>query len=254
MNLNQTLINSVEVKGNRIRYSSQGSGEPLLYLHDFKGFVNDTDFHEKMAKNYRVISVEMPGFGESERPEWLTSMEDMSFYFLDILDTLELDKVHVVGHSLGGWLAADIASKYTHRIKKLVLINAMGLHLPDVEIPDIFMISPEQVEKLLYFDPAIIDHRDPDFLMKSRADTMTARLAWNPRFHDPKLQYRLHRIEKPVLIVWGESNRFIAPDYAQAYKELIPHAEIEWISKCGHLPQIEQPEKVTEKIDMFLSK
>ncbi|WP_102346343.1 alpha/beta fold hydrolase [Bacillus sp. Marseille-P3661] len=252
MGMDIHITKTINVRGFSIRYSTIGEGKPVVYLHDYRGFEPLNSFLEHLAENYRIVSIELPGFGMSERPEWLTTMEDLSFFFLDILDELDLDRVILVGHSLGGWLAADLTAKFTSRIEKLVLINAMGLHLHEPEIPDVFMMSQEEIKRLIYHNPGLIEEQDPDFLMKSRADTMTARLAWNPRFHDPKLKYRLHRIDVPTLLAWGETNEFIPVEYGNAYKELISHADLVMIPECGHLPQIEQPELLYSKVASFL--
>lgn len=243
---------AVSIEGCQIRYREKGAGAPLLLLHDYTGMKAWSKCEEELSKVFRVVAVELPGFGESQCPTWIKTMDDLAFFMLDVLDALNVQKAHLVGHSLGGWLAAEFASRYGHRVERLLLVDAMGLHLPDFVIPDIFMIAPEKHQELRYYDPQNSVDDTENFLMVSRAKTMTANLAWNPRFHDPKLIRRLHRLQSPVLLIWGEADRMLPLEYAQYYRRLIPHAQLTVIPEAGHLPQYEQPEQFLKHAVPFL--
>lgn len=243
-----------DVRGSRIRYHEKGEGQALLYLHGYNGMKAWASFQEILSQQFRVIAVEHPGFGESQRPDWVKTMDDLTFFYLDILDALKIDRAHVIGSSLGGWLAADLASRYSHRIDKLILVGAMGLHLLDPTYPDIYMISEEEHRELRYDDPKQTVEEEASFLETARANTMTARLAWNPRFHDPKLKFRLHRLIAPTLLVWGESDGIVPLAYAHRYQQLIPHARLEIVARSGHVPQFEQPESFCSTVTEFLRK
>ncbi|WP_180994219.1 alpha/beta fold hydrolase [Bacillus sp. Marseille-P3661] len=251
--LTKIEFKKLNVNGNIIRYYEKGRGEALVYLHDYNGLKDWHPFQDELSNDFRVIAVEFPGFGESERPEWLKTMDDLSFYFLDILDALNLESVHLIGHSLGGWLAADLASRYSERVKSLVLLDAMGLYLNDVKYPDIYMISEEEHKGLRYYNSSKKLESDLDFLELARAQAMTSRLAWTPRFHDPKLKYRLHRINVPTLLLWGEEDQIVPTEYAEEFKKYIPHAQVVYISESSHVPQVEQPEKIVKVMQLFLS-
>ncbi len=245
-------FNELYIDGKKIRYQEKGEGEPLLFLHDYNGVNDWHKFQELLSSTYRVIAIELPGYGESERPEWLSKMDDVSFYLLDILDELMLENVHIIGHSLGGWLAADFASRYAEKVKSLILVDSMGLYRTDLKIPDIYMISNEEHENLRYFNLDNKAERELEFLELARAQAMTSRLAWSPRFHDPKLKYRLHRINAPTLILWGKEDKILSPLYAEEFKKYIKHAQIAFIEESSHVPHLEQPESFVDIASAFL--
>ena len=126
---------AVTVGGCRIRLMRGGSGEPLLYLHGASG-ANWLPFLQKLAKNFDVIAPEHPGFGESDSPAWLDNIHDLAYFYLDALDALELSGVHLVGNSLGGWIAAEMAVRSTQRLASLTLAGSAGLYVPGVSQVD----------------------------------------------------------------------------------------------------------------------
>lgn len=243
----------VNVRGNRIQYLEKGEGETLCYLHGAGGLAKWRPFQEALSERFRVVAIEHPGFGESERPEWVSNMDDLSFFYLDILDALEIENTHLIGHSLGGWLAAEISARYPHRVRKLILLDAAGLWVEDAIMPDIFIMTDEETSGLMYYDPdSLPEGPEEDFVMQARAKAMTARLAWNPRFHDPKLPNRLHRISAPTLIVWGEADGIIPIEHGRKYQELIAGASLEVIEQSAHQPHVEQPEAFVRLVTDFI--
>jgi pimeloyl-ACP methyl ester carboxylesterase len=247
----------LDVRGTRIHLQTAGSGDPLLYFHGAGGSAWAPGL-TLLAERYRVYAPTHPGFGQSdERPDW-DRLDDYVYCYLDLLDTLGLDRVHLVGSSLGGWLAAEFAVAQGHRLRSLVLIDAAGLWLDEAPMADLFMRSPAELAKLMWHDPSKAPQPPPptpeSMLAQAKNSTTVARLAWKPYFHNPKLPARLARITVPTLILWGASDRLIPGEHGQRYQELIPGAELQVIPECGHVVLREQAERSAQAILDFLAR
>jgi pimeloyl-ACP methyl ester carboxylesterase len=242
----------VEVDGCRTHLRRGGRGNPLLYLHGASGAPVILPFMEKLAARFDVLVPEHPGYGLSDEPEWLENIHDVAYFYLDFLKKLDLSEVSVVGSSMGGWIAMEMAVRDTSRIDSLVLVSPAGISAPGVEPADIFLMPPEEVIKSLFFDQKLAQARlaEPmtpealDLALKNRHTT--ARLAWEPRLHDPFLPKWLHRIEMPVKIIWGAEDRILPPTFVKEFSRLMPKAQIHVIPGCGHLPQAEKPDEFCE--------
>ena len=184
----------------------------------------------------------------------------MAFSYLDLFESLGLDRPVLVGASLGGWLAAQIALLAPERVAKLVLVDPAGLRA-EAPTPDIFTLDPVQQARLLYHredlraaavTAAENITEDPELFQRYLRNRMaTAHLAWNPYLHDPKLAGRLHRITAPVLVIWGAQDRLLPVEYARQWAAALPAARLEIIDGAGHLPQAEQPEMFATLIRTF---
>jgi pimeloyl-ACP methyl ester carboxylesterase len=249
----------IEVDSCKVNLRRGGSGQPLLFLHGANGAPVILPFMEKLAERFEVLVPEHPGFGASDEPDWLENIHDLAYFYLDFLKRLDLRNVHVVGSSLGGWLALEMAVRDCSRIRSLVLVGPSGITAPAVQSGDIFLWSPEELVRNLFFDPAIAEKmlaqpmtaEQLDVSLKNRHTV--ARLAWEPRLHDPFLHKWLHRVNVPVKIVWGEADKILPVAYAQEFKKLMPAAEVEIIPRCGHLPQAEKPQEFCEIVFRFLN-
>ena len=247
------------IAGCKVRIQRAGQGAPLLFLHGARGAEHWAPFMGALAKNFDVIVPEHPGFGFSDMPAWLDNMSDLAFFYLDFLEALKLDGVHVVGSSLGGWLACEIAIRSTRRLKSAQLVAAAGIHVKGLVKGDIFLWSPQETARNLFVDQTIAERmlatplpeEELDRQMKNRL-TM-ARLAWQPRLYNPDLHKWLHRIDRPVQILWGDSDKIIPPAYGPAFQQLIPGAKLAVIAKCGHLPQIEKADEFVELVGGFIN-
>ena len=215
---------------------------------------------EALAKGARVIAPTHPGYGRSELPKGMRSVDDLSYFYLDLLDQLDLRDVALVGVSLGAWLAAEIAVKSTQRLSKLVMANAVGVKVGEREnrdIADIFALTEKEFIDIAYADPAVgtRDYKvlpDAEVLAAARAREATARFAWNPYFHNPRLKSRLHRIRIPTLFLWGTHDRMLSEAYGRAYCAMIPGARFETIDRAGHFPRQEQPKAFADKVLNFV--
>ena len=255
-----STTNAITVSGIQIEMIERGHGQPLLLLHPGIGIEADAPVLERLATRSRLLVPTHPGFGRSEAPKAFDRIDDLAYFYLDLLEELDLRDVAVVGVSLGGWIAAEIAIKSTARISHLVLANPVGIKVGGREhrdIADIFAISEDDFLKLAYCDP-VAGKRDykamPDADVKAVARNLeaTARYAWSPYMHDPKLKQRLHRIRIPTLVLWGAADKLIDESYGRAYCDAIPGARFEPIERAGHFPHVEQPQEFADKIFAFI--
>jgi pimeloyl-ACP methyl ester carboxylesterase len=239
----------IELDGARTRLRRGGNGAPLLYLHGASGAPVVLPFMEKLAQRFEVLVPEHPGYGKSDEPPWLENIHDMAYFYLDLLKHLNLRNVTVVGSSMGGWIAMEMAVRDTSRMRALVLSSPVGVAAPGMGAADTFLMSPEDLVRNLFFDPKLAEARlaqpeDIDVSLKNRHTT--ARLAWEPRYHDPFLPKWLHRIDVPVKLVWGREDRIVPVALSRELKKLIPRAEIHILENCGHLPHVEKADEFVE--------
>jgi pimeloyl-ACP methyl ester carboxylesterase len=247
------------VRGCNITMMRGGAGRPLLILHGAGGMGGWAPYMADLATRHDVIVPEHPGFGASDTPDWLDNIPDLANFYLDFLDQLDLQNVDLVGFSIGGWIAAELAARNTRRLASLTLVAAAGIHVPGVARVDIFLSSDEQRIRDLFHDQKRADmmlaeiKRRPeleDVSLKNR--TTTAKLVWQPRGYDPQLRKWLHRIDVPTQLIWGANDRHYPADYAYAYQRLIPGSNVTIIPDCGHLPQIEQRQAFVSALEGFL--
>jgi pimeloyl-ACP methyl ester carboxylesterase len=250
---------TIEIRGTALRLARGGAGAPLLFLHDATGAAPWQPFLDRLSARFAVVAPEHPGYGGDDPPPWLDRIADLANFYLDCLDALDLKRVHLVGSSLGGWIAAELATRNTNRLASLTLIDPLGLYLAGAVGIDPFVTNDEQSLRDLFVDGKIADATVARLLAPEAEDALlknkmvTAKLAWQPRLHDPHLQKWLHRIDVPALIVWGESDRILPKAYAEAWRRAVPGAELAVLRNCGHLPHLEQPEETAATITDFIA-
>ena len=248
---------SETINGCRIRLMRGGSGPPLLFLHDASGAGNWAPFMAALARHHDVIVPEHPGFGGSDTPAWLDNVGDLAYFYLDLLDAFDLNRVHLVGTSIGGWIAAELAVRSTTRLASLVLSAPAGIHIRGLKKGDIFLWSREESLRNLFHDQALaeaaIDNEptEDEQVTQMKNRLIMAKLAWQPRLYNPDLIKWLHRINVPTLILWGDDDKVIPPGYGPAFAKAIPGARLETIAKSGHLPQIEQSDQWAGRVVAF---
>jgi len=250
----------VEVRGARIRVLRAGSGDPLVYLHSLLGEVRWLPFFEILSRHFTVYVPEHPGFANSQGLERMDTVHDLAFHYADLLDEMGLAQPHIVGVSLGGWIAAELAVHYAHRVRTLALIDAMGLNVAGHFIPDIFAANPGETRALLFTNPDsqlahsfVSDAPSPemlDLMLTSRQ--ASARIGWNPYLHDPKLQDRLYRVKASTLILWGEADRLLPLEHGRLYERQIKVARFSTVKGCGHLPPLERADETAAQVLEFL--
>lgn len=248
----------LRVGDTKIHLLRGGKGQPLVILHGAGGGMGWLRFHELMARRFTVYAPVHPGFGASDDPEWLEGVDDLVLFYLDFLDALGLRQVHLLGSSLGGWIAAEFAASHQHRLRSLILVDAAGIQVDGAPMADLFIMDPVTRAKTVYHNPAILDQvlavqPTPEMLqVELRQRVTVAKLAWDPYFHNPKLPRRLGRIRVPTLILWGRHDRLIPSAVGQAYEKAIPGARLVFIEEAGHVPLREAPEACAEAITAFL--
>ncbi len=248
-----------------------GSGDPVVYFHSAAGEAVH-DALEDLASDHDVIVPLFPGFGESEGIEGIDDIEDAAFHLLDVLDALDLSAPAVVGLSLGGWLAAELATRSPERVGKLVLVNPVGLYIDGEPVGQIYGRSPAELAHDLFADQshpmaqmmcALSDKmRDltsmaevPVALLMPMWASMsaTAKIGWNPYLHNPKLRSRLRRVTAPTLVVAGEQDGLLPRAHPQAYADGIAGARLEVLAGAGHMAPLERPEEFAALVRVFLA-
>jgi pimeloyl-ACP methyl ester carboxylesterase len=252
---------TVTVHGRPTVIMHAGQGETFVYLHSTLGEAFQwLPFYQAWAKSFRVLVPTHPGFGQSGGFDQIDTVEDMAFHYVELFDALGLEEVCLGGVSLGGWIAAEFAVRWPERVKKLWIADAPGLWVEEEPLPDMFAVlqDRDRLRQLLFHDPhsamaTLVLQDNPDearMLNAYQSLTVLARLVWE-RPYDPKLAGRLHRVQCPTLLLWGEHDRLVPKAYAQAYKKHLPHAELKLIPGCGHLPMFEREAEFVEAVTRF---
>ena len=250
----------VDVAGCRVHLRRGGAGRPLLYLHGMDGAAEFPPILEELSRSYDVWLPQHPGFGHSAEPEWLDTIHDLAYFYLDFLEAMKLEQVHLVASSLGGWLALEMAVRSTARMRALTVIAPPGIYRAGLLRGDPFLWTAEERVRNVYLDQSIPDAQlakraSPEDVEIAQKNFHTfARLAWEPRLFDPHLHKWLHRIQVPVQIVWGDSDRLLPPAYAEEFRKLLPHARVDLIERCGHNPHIEKPREFLARFAAFTAK
>src|SRR5215470_9181919 len=213
-----------------------GSGPPLLFLHGAGGGGRWLTFQERLAERFDLLAPSHPGHAGSPAAEWIEHISDLAFHYLDLLDTLGLERVHVAGASFGGWIAAEMATMASHRLHSLVLIDPVGIKVEGWIYPFLFgMELPELVPTIFHKPEAALalmpQGESVDTLAELfRQSAALARVAWNPYLYNPLLKRRLPRIKAPTLLCWGEHDRLAPLACADAWTEGIPGARLQTFS------------------------
>jgi pimeloyl-ACP methyl ester carboxylesterase len=252
---------SLACRGATIRYRRVGHGPALLFLRSEDSLPDAPDFIEALAQDFEVILPDHPGFRTSDTPDWLKGMGDAAYFYLDFLERLDLAGVHLVGSSLGGWIAAEMAVRSCERIATLNLISPFGVRRRGTAFGDIFMWTPEENLHHGVFDQelarrlvAASQAQTPEAATAYLKDRYaTARLSWNPRFHNPELARWLHRIVRPLQFIWGDSDKIVPGVIAEVWRQALPQARLRVIERCGHLPQLEHPKATADQIRSFIN-
>ncbi len=252
---------TLTLSGMKIEVERRGKGKPLLLLHGEEALESELGLVDDLARRFEVIIPSPPGYGASERPLWVTDPHDLAFVIHDLVDRLKLAETTVLGFSVGGWIAAEMATIDDGFISKLVLVDPVGVKLggpTDRDIADVWLLHPDKVSKLKWHDIAkgkrdFASMPDEKLAIIARNTETTARFCWEPYMHNPKLRHRLHRIKVPTLLIWGEQDGIVKADpYGKGYAELIPGAKLSIVKEAGHLPHIEQPEAFMKVLNGFI--
>jgi pimeloyl-ACP methyl ester carboxylesterase len=251
---------TLSISGVDLEVVERGSGRPILLLHGAGGPRGNAPFMDLLDQHGRVVAPSHPGFGGTPLPDWVNGVDDLAYLYLELLDQLDLKDVVLIGMSLGGWTACEIATKCQHRLAKLILVDPVGIKVGDREtrdLPDIYALHPDEVNKLMMYDPSQAPDysklSDDEMLALARNREAAVLYLWEPYMHNPQLRRRLHRITLPTLLLRGEADGLVSDAYARAYAASIPGARYEVIPKAGHSPQNEQPQAFVDAVVRFLA-
>jgi pimeloyl-ACP methyl ester carboxylesterase len=250
---------SVSTHHGRVLVLEGGSGPDLVYLHGGDGIAEDNPLLAKLAERYHVHAPLLPGYGESEEAPSIRDMLDVTLHNFDVIEALGLRRPLLVGHSLGGMIAAEMAAIAPHEVDRLVLISAAGLWLDQYPAPDLFSLMPWELPALLYHDEAAgrarmtrnVDMSDPKFLVPFLV-TNARQMGMAGKFLFPiperGLKERLYRVKARTVLVWGSADRIFPAPYAHAFKAAIAGAELVSVPDAGHMVTVEKPDAVMAAI------
>ncbi len=261
MSIAQGSQQFVVVQGLRMEVERRGAGKPLLVLlSEEAAFELESPFLAELAANHELVIPHPPGFGRSERPDWVSSPDDIAYMMLDLVEHLGLKDIPVLAFSFGGYIAAQMLVKDDGFCSKLVMVDAFGVKIGgpyDRDVQDIWTSHPDKVAAWKWADPAfgkrdLSTKSDEELSIVARNLESFARFCWDPYMHDPKLKIRLHRVKVPALFIWGEKDGIVTTAYGKAYSELVPGAKFAAIANAGHYPQLEQPRATLDAVNSFL--
>ena len=261
-----STVGQVEVLGRRIHEVRGGSGRPLLYLHSALGEAMWLPYLDELANGREVHVPAHPGFLTSQGIDEIHDMEDLVYHYLAYMDGMKWKAVDIVGVSLGGWIAAEIAARYPDRVSKLALVSSVGIWIHEHPIADFFALDsrfPERFKELLFYDtncPAAqmigspgVELPDEMLINVLNAFAATAKIGWNPLLHDPRLEKLLSRVTAPTLCLWGQNDRIVPPVYGEKFVALIPNATLQLVPECGHLVPFEKPDAFVKAVSTFMA-
>ena len=253
----QLQTSKVRISGVDVQVRRGGKGPPVLFFHGTEGVPQWLPFFDAVSDGCELIVPDHPGFGESDDPALIRSVPDLAMFYLDFMEELGLKGLHVVGHSLGGWLAAEIAVRDRSRLKSLTLIAAAGIRIPNLPPADFFIWDPKEVVRNSYCNQTFAEKilaakptdEEREQILKNRF--AAAKYCWQPRLFNPDLEKWLHRVKVPALILWGREDGIFPPEYADLWSKRLPNAEKTVFDNCGHLPLVEKSDEVAARIRQF---
>ncbi len=235
--------------------ADRGTGKVFLVLHGGAGPASVTGLAEALARQGRTIVPIHPGFAGQPRPAWFRRVDDLVLAYLALLEQLDANEVVVVGNSVGGWIAAEMALRHSPRISGIVLLNAVGIDAgPGTKIGNPMELPPEKRAALAFNDPSrfAFPQTPESVVMMSANQNALLAYAGEPYMHDPGLKARLAEINIPALVVWGANDGIVDLEYGRRYAESIPSSRFEVIAEAGHFPQIEKLDYVLGVIGAFV--
>lgn len=241
-----------------VAIDENGEGQPFLLLHGGAGPQSVGGFGELLAATHdaRAINPVHPGFGGTPRPEELVTIGGLAALYVALLDQLDLSDVTIVGSSIGGWIAAEMALLESPRVSGVILMDAVGIEVPGHPVADFFSLSIDQVFSLSFHnpDPFRIDPTTLPPAAQAIAAGNRAALAVyaGTSMSDATLAERLSTLEVPTLVLWGDSDQIADPDYGRAYAAAIPMARFQLLTDTGHMPQLETPDQTLQAIWEFV--
>ena len=253
---------TVTVGSTEVEMFSGGSGPALLFLHGAGGSSGWQPYHQELANDYTVFVPSQPGFNGTERPDWLYTINDICHFNLEMAQKLGLKQYVLMGSSMGGWIAAEMAAMCEHDLKALILVDAAGIKPEKGEITEIFMVSSQTRLKQRFYDTGQVANYDqytreltPEETITEHSNReMASRLCWRPYLHNLSLPNYLGKVATPTPIVWGKQDAIIPLECGELFHNTLPNSTLTIIAHCGHYPAIEKPSEFISAVTDFLSK
>jgi len=254
----------VLVDGTAVELRKGGEGPSLVILHGEEIGRELAQFHNLLAKRFQVLVPSLPGLGRSELPGWIDCVDDLAYLSLNLVEKLNPGGANLLGIGFGGWVAAEMAVLCRRELKKLILVDSVGIKVSQPwvrDISDVFVLSYDELARLAWHDPAKASQMNvpgtpglgkEDLLESLRNRQSVLSLGWKPFMHNPKLLQRLFRVNIPTLVIWGESDRVVSPEYGRVFHEAIPNSKFRLIPHAGHYPHREQPDDFVRVVTEFL--
>ncbi len=251
---------TVEVAGLKVNALQDGSGSNIVVLHHSTGSPGWIPFYDLLAANYTVTAIDMPGYGQSERPVWARHPRDIAILLHSAIHKMGIDTdSHMLGMGFGGWVAAELASMHLHDLDSLILIGAAGVQPEAGEIADVIFYEFEEYVKLGFssddaYAEVFGDEAAPE--LKELWDfsrEMTARLTWKPWMFNRQLPHLLQEVETPTLLLWGEHDRVTPIGVAEIYQASLPNSTLQLIEGVGHLVELERPQATADTVNSFIA-
>ena len=252
---------AVEVAGVSVELFSGGSGPPLLFLHGAGGNAGWQPWHQDLAQAYTVYVPSQPGFNGTARPDWVYTITDVCHFNQRLVAALGLEDYILMGSSMGGWVAAEMAAMCRYQLKALILVGAAGIKPEQGEIAEIFMVSAQTRAGQRFYDLSQVPNAEQyqrdltpeEQLVAHSNQEMASRLCWRPYLHNPSLPYYLPAVDTPTLLVWGRQDAIIPVECGELYRAALPQARLEVIDHCGHSPALEKPAEFLAAVNGFLA-
>ena len=248
---------ALDVAGGKLHLARAGSGRPVVVLHHDTGSPDQLDFYDALADRFDVLVPHHPGYGKSERPQWLRNVRDVAVIYQWLLSDLGVERASLIGLGFGGWIAAEMATMAPREFHRLVLVGAMGLKPPDGDILDQAILS--------YIDYARAGFHDQQAFARIYGDVttdqlvewdlcreMSFRIAWKPYMYNQTLPHLLGGVNTPALVVWGDDDKVVPRSAGERYAALLPRARFETVQSAGHCVEMEQPEGLFALLRPFI--
>jgi pimeloyl-ACP methyl ester carboxylesterase len=250
----ESVVELAEIK---LHLARAGSGRPVLVLHHDIGSPDRLDFYDALADRFDVLVPHHPGYGKSERPQWLRGVRDVAVMYQWLLSGLGIERASLIGLGFGGWIAAEMATMAPREFRRLVLVGAMGLKPPEGDILDQAILS--------YIDYARAGFHDQQAFARVYGDVttdqlvewdicreMSFRIAWKPYMYNQTLPHLLGGVNTPALVVWGDDDKVVPRSAGERYAALLPKARFEIVQRAGHCVEMEQPEALVALVRPFI--
>ena len=253
----------IDIAGITVELRRGGSGTPVLVIHGELGVPGWLESFAQLAEHHDVIVPSLPGYGRSTRPDWIMGVHDLAAWVTWFARDIDLrTPVNVIGCSLGGWVAAEIAAVAPQFFNKMVLVGAMGIKPEQGEIFDYFLESgltglrrafhrPEQSSEFMRYWGKEWTAEEADIVEQHRE--MTCRIGWKPYMHSLTLRHLLPGVSTPTLLLWGGEDAITPINSGEIYQRAIPRSRLVVIENCGHMPEMEKPTEFAGLIENFLA-